>query len=306
MMRGIISILLLLLLLSACQKKGYLFTSFHEPADQGLRLLSSKDGKHWKDLDTILLKPSIGTQKVLRDPSMVLGGDRQFHLVWTSSWKNDKGFGYAASSDLIHWSDPKHLPVMEKESTTVNVWAPELFFDNDSDRYIIVWASCIPGRFERGMEADSNNHRLYYTTTKDFKQFSETKLFFDPGYSVIDAVIVKKGNLDYVLIFKDNTRPNRFIRIARSASPLGPWTSISEGLTDKFTEGPSVCKIGTKWFIYVDSYDKKKYVALSTNDFVHFKNEDEHIQVPIGHKHGTIVALPLHKWKQVMTSLQKK
>ena len=70
------------------------------------------------------------------------------------------------------------IPVMEHEPTTVNVWAPELFYDDEQKQYIIIWASCIPGRFERGIEEDSNNHRMYYTTTKDFKTFSVTQNFF--------------------------------------------------------------------------------------------------------------------------------
>ena len=100
---------------------------------------------HWKDLDTVLLKPDVGNQKVMRDPSIVQGPDGIFHLVWTSSWRGDKGFGYASSKDLIHWSEQQFIPVMEHEPTTVNVWAPELFYDDEGKQFIIIWASCIPG-----------------------------------------------------------------------------------------------------------------------------------------------------------------
>src|SRR5215831_11812135 len=190
MSRALVSISLVFIMAS-CSQKAWLFTSFHEPANAGLRMLYSYDGYHWKDLDTVLLKPEVGNQQVMRDPSMVLGPDGLFHLVWTSSWRGDKGFGYAESKDLIHWSKEQFIPVMEKEAGTVNVWAPEIFYDDESKQYIIVWASCIPGRFEKGMEEDSNNHRLYAVTTKDCKTFSDTWLFFDPHFSVIDATIVK-------------------------------------------------------------------------------------------------------------------
>ncbi len=140
-------------------------------------MLYSKDGYTWKDLDTVFMKPAIGNQKVMRDPSMVQGPDGIFHLVWTSSWKGDKGFGYASSKDLVHWSEQQLIPVMEHEPTTVNVWAPELFYDDEGKQFIIIWASTIPGRFERGIEEDSNNHRMYVTVTKDFKTFSP------PNYS---------------------------------------------------------------------------------------------------------------------------
>jgi hypothetical protein len=281
----------LLILLASCRSKAYLFTSFHEPADRGLRMLYSYDGKTWKNLDTVLLKPQVGNQKVMRDPSMVQGPDGTFHLVWTSSWRGDKGFGYASSKDLVNWSKERFIPVMDHESTTVNVWAPELFYDDEQKRYIIIWASCIPGRFEKGIEEDSNNHRMYYTITKGFQTFSETKLFLDPGFSVIDAVIVKRAKNDYVLVLKDNTRPERDIKVAFGSSPIGPWQNISKAFTDNFTEGPSVVKLKDKWLIYYDSYRKKIYEASATKDFIHFDNVSNKVKIPQGHKHGTIVTV---------------
>ena len=281
----------LLILLASCNSKAYLFTSFHEPADRGLRMLYSYDGKKWNDLDTVLLHPKVGNQKVMRDPSMVQGPDGTFHLVWTSSWRGDKGFGYASSRDLLHWSEERFIPVMNHEPTTVNVWAPELFYDDEQKQYIIIWASCIPGRFEKGLEEDSNNHRMYMTTTKDFRNFSDARLFLDAGFSVIDAVIVKRANKDYVLVLKDNTRPERDIKVAFSNSPIGPWQNISKAFTDNFTEGPSVVKVKNDWLIYYDSYRKKIYEASSTKDFIHFNNITNRVKIPEGHKHGTIVTV---------------
>ena len=281
-----------------------MFTSFHEPADAGLRMLYSYDGYKWNDLDTVLLQPQVGNQKVMRDPSMVQGPDGIFHLVWTSSWRGDKGFGYASSKDLIHWSEQKMIPVMQHEPTTVNVWAPELFYDNEQRRYIIIWASCIPGRFERGIEEDSNNHRMYYTVTKDFQTFSETKLFLDPGFSVIDAVIVKRAAKDYVLVLKDNTRPERNIKVAFADDPLGQWKNISKPFTDNFTEGPSVVKVKDDWLIYYDSYRKKIYEASATKDFIKFENVTNKIKIPEGHKHGTIIMIKKKALKRFLLKVR--
>jgi len=292
----------LLILLASCSSKAYLFTSFHEPADRGLRMLYSYDGYIWNDLDTVLLKPQVGNQKVMRDPSMVQGPDKTFHLVWTSSWRGDKGFGYASSKDLVHWSEERFIPVMQHEPTTVNVWAPELFYDDVQKQYIIIWASCIPGRFEKGMEEDSNNHRMYYTMTKDFQIFSDTKLFLDPKFSVIDAVIVKRTKKDYVLVLKDNTRLERDIKVAFADNPLGPWKNVSKAFTDNFTEGPSVVKVKDDWLIYYDSYRKKIYEASSTKDFIHFENITGKVKVPEGHKHGTIVKVK----KSIVSRLLKE
>ncbi len=295
----------LLIVLASCNNNAYLFTSFHEPADKGLRMLYSIDGKRWTDLDTVLLQPEVGNQKVMRDPSMVKGPEGTFHLVWTSSWRGDKGFGYASSKDLINWSKQRFISVMEYEPTTVNVWAPELFYDDVQKQYIIIWASCVPGRFEKGMEEDSNNHRMYFTTTKDFKTFSGTKLFLDPGFSVIDGVIVKRAANDYVLVLKDNTRPERDIKVAFADNPIGPWKNISKPFTDNFTEGPSVVKLGDEWLIYYDSYRKKIYETSATKDFIHFENATKKTRVPEGHKHGTIVPVTRKIVKQLKKNFQK-
>jgi hypothetical protein len=217
-----------------------------------------------------------------------------FRLVWTSSWRGDFGFGYASSTDLVNWSQQQLIDVMAFDTSTVNVWAPELFYDKPNNRYIIVWSSTIPGKFPKGEEEEKNNHRLYYTITTDFKSFSPAKLFFDPGYSCIDATIVKRGAKNYVLVFKDNTRPNRNLKVAFSESPLGPWRNISEPFTPAewgFCEGPTVVKRGSNYFIYFDAYSQKKFDAVETRDFKTFKPISSFIDLPQGHKHGTILTV---------------
>lgn len=301
MIKRIASIFLLMMFLASCNSKVYLFTSFHEPANEGLRMLYSKDGYHWKSIDSILLKPIAGKDKIMRDPSMVQGPDGTFHLVWTTEWKGGNGFGYASSKDLIHWSDQKYIPVMEKEPTVVNVWAPELFYDAVAKDFIIIWASTIPFRFEKGMEEENNNHRMYYITTKDFNTFSDTKLFLDPKFSVIDAVIVKEAENKYILVLKDNTRPERDIKVAFANNPIGPYENVSVSFTEKFTEGPAVAKVKDGWLIYYDVYQKKKFGASFTKDFKTFTNADSLINIPEGHKHGTIVQVKKKVLKQLVS-----
>jgi hypothetical protein len=317
----------LLLLLSSCggSKPIYMFTSFHEPATDGLRFLYSRDGYHWTDLGDTFLRPAVGgrptanaenlaigrppanngpsasgpvvrsAKPVMRDPSIAQGPDGVFHLVWTCGWEGDKGFGYASSRDLIRWSDERYIPVMEQEPATVNVWAPEIFYDADSARFIIVWASTIPHRFPRGEEPEDNNHRLYYTTTMDFKTFAPTALFLDPGFSAIDAMIVRRGGKElapgaapYVLVFKDNTRPQRDIKVAFSDKATGPYGNVSPAFTEPFTEGPTTTRVGRDWLIYFDMYRKKTFGAVKTRDFKTFTDISGQVSVPAGHKHGTI------------------
>ena len=272
---------------SASAKDIYVSTSFHEPANEGLRFIYSYDGINWNPIEGTFLAPKVGNQKVMRDPSIVKGPDGTFHLVWTSSWRGDKGFGYASSKDLIHWTEERFINVMD-DPTTVNVWAPELFYDDVKRQYMIIWASCIPGKFPDGLEDHNNNHRLYYTTTKDFKTFSKAKLLIEPGFSSIDATMVKRGNNDYVMVLKDNTRKQRNIKVAFAKSPYGPWSEASESFTDMFCEGPSTAYVDGWYYIYYDSYRQKIYGAHRTKDFKTFEDRTGSVKFPVGHKHGTV------------------
>ena len=297
--------LVLVVLLSSCNSKAYLFSTFREPATEGLRLAYSYDGYHWTDFDTSFLKPKLDSN-VMRDPSIAQGPDGTYHLVFTSAWKGTKTFGYASSKDLIHWSEQKTIPVMQYEPTTVNVWAPEIFYDDEGEQFIIIWASTIPFRFEKGLEDENNNHRMYYTTTKDFVSFSDTKLFIDPGFSVIDCVIVKRGKNDYVLVLKDNTRPMRNIKVAFANNPLGPYSKASEPFSPNFTEGPTIAKVKDDYIIYYDQYRDKIYGAMKTKDFKTFTDVTKEVALPQGHKHGTIFTIKKTSLKKLLSEVNRR
>lgn len=269
----------------------YLFTSFRGNGEDGLRLLVSEDGYHWNQLAEQLLKPCVGPSRLMRDPSMIYGPDGTFHLAWTTGWRGDRGFGYASSRDLVHWSEQRFIPVMAHEPSTVNVWAPELFYDAANEQFVICWASTIPGRFPDNLEPRDNNQRMYYTTTRDFNSFAPTRLFFDPAFSIIDCTIahVDPG---YVLVLKDNSRPQRDLRVAFGESPVGPWHDVSQPFTEKFTEGPTVLRIGDDWLIYFDVYQRGIYGAVKTRDFKTFVDVTRDVAFPAGHKHGTALKAP--------------
>lgn len=273
--------------MTSSAKDIYVSTSFHEPANEGLRFIYSYDGIHWDSIKGTFLTPNVGDQKVMRDPSIVRGPDGTFHLVWTSSWRKDRGFGYSSSKDLIHWTEQRFIEVM-KDTSTVNVWAPELFYDDVKRQYMVVWASCVPGKFPDYIEDHRNNHRLYYVTTKDFKTFSDAKLLIDPDFSCIDATLVKRGKNDYVMVLKDNSRKQRNIKVAFAKSPYGPWSKASEPFTESFTEGPSTAFVNGWYYIYYDSYRHKIYGAHRTKDFIHFQDQTGTVKFPVGHKHGTV------------------
>lgn len=288
---GIWAVAVLISTVARADDEICLFTSFRGNGEDGLRFMFSEDGYRWQNVPGTFLKPRVGASKLMRDPSLVRGPDGTFHLVWTTGWQRDQGFGYASSKDLVSWSEQRFIPVMAHEPATLNVWAPELFYDEPNERFIIYWASTIPGRFPDHLEPRDNNQRMYYTTTRNFKEFTPTTLFFDPGFSVIDCTIVRDGDR-YVLVLKDNTRPQRNLRVAFGDSPLGPWRHVSEPFTQQFTEGPTVLKIGEEWIIYFDAYREGIYGAVKTRDFKSFSDITKEVAFPEGHKHGTVLRVP--------------
>lgn len=282
----LISALTLLLAACATQRSIYLSTSFREPADEGLRYICSRDGYRFEPIGGVWLKPEVGTQRVMRDPSVAEGPDGTFHLVWTSSWHDDYGIGYAQSRDLIHWTGQRHIELMrEYDTATRNVWAPELFYDRERREFVIVWASAIEGRFD-------STQRLYCATTRDFRRFSSPELFYDPGYNSIDGAVLQRGEGDYVLAVKDNRKPGHSnIHVAFGPTPRGPWSRESEPLTPEWAEGPTWARVGEEWLIFFDLYRQYRFGAVKTRDFKTFTDVTGEIRIPRGHKHGTILMI---------------
>ena len=304
---------LLLLFLTSCSTTRkvtghpddvYVFSYFKNNGEDGLHLAYSNDGYQWTSLnnDKSLLKPQVGVDKLMRDPCIIRGADGKFHMVWTVSW-NEKGIGYASSDDLVHWSTQQYLPVMEHEAATLNAWAPEIFYDRKKKEYLVFWASTIPGRFPETANAgdEKYNHRMYYVTTKDFKKFSETKLFYNQGFNVIDATIQQEGNR-YVMFLKDETRnpPQKNLRVAFSEAAEGSYGKPSAPITGNYwAEGPTVLRIGNEWMVYFDKYTQHLYGAVKSTDLVNWTDISDKINFPKGTRHGTALAITKREFEKL-------
>ena len=283
----------------------YVFSYFKDNGQDGLHLAYSNDGYHWTALkkDSSFLKPTVSKDKLMRDPCIIKGADGKFHMVWTVSW-NDTGIGYASSADLIHWSDQQFIPVMKDEPTARNCWAPEIFYDAAKKIYMIYWATTIPGRFAAGDTAgdDKYNHRMYYTTTKDFKTFGKTALLYDKGFNVIDATIQKDGQ-QYVMFLKDETKKpaQKNIRIATSKNLTSGYSNPSEPITGKYwAEGPTVLKAAGKWIMYFDKYTQHKYGALESTDLKTWTETSDQLVMPAGIRHGTVFTVTPAELKKLL------
>ncbi|MFT2007175.1 glycoside hydrolase family 43 protein [Pontibacter sp. 13R65] len=277
---------------AASEEEVYLFSYFKGNGD-GLHLAYSTDGYNWQALknDSIFLRPAAGKDKLMRDPCIIRGGDGKFHMVWTVSW-NERGIGYASSSDLLNWSEQQYVPVMEHEPGARNTWAPEITYDDKTKEYMIYWATTITGLYPetQSNEESAYNHRMYYVTTKDFKTYSDTRLLYEPGFNVIDATIVKDKNR-FVMFLKDETREpaQKNLKVAFADNLTGPYSVAGPPITGNYwAEGPTTLKLGDTWIVYFDKYRDKAMGAVQSQDLQNWTDISDKISFPKGMRHGSI------------------
>jgi hypothetical protein len=282
--------------------EAYVFSYFTGNGADGLHLASSDDGLRFTALQggRSFLTPAVGG-KLMRDPSITAGPDGTYHMVWTSGWW-DRGIGIAHSKDLVTWSAQEWLPVMEHEPKALNCWAPEIFHDEPTGQYLIFWATTIPGRFTEteafGDETKEKgarlNHRIYSVSTRDFREYTKASLFYDEGFNVIDATLVRDGER-YALVVKDETRypeAKKHLRIAFGPRAAGPFSAASPPVSPDWVEGPSMLRVAGRWMLYFDEYTRKRYGAARSADLRNFDQITEGLEFPAGARHGSVFTAP--------------
>ena len=284
----------LLLAQSAQAASAYLFTGFKGNGEDGVYFAISNDGLKWDLLNAG--KPFVPARQpgeLMRDPQIARGPDGDFQMVWTWSWNLPAAIGHSSSHDLLHWSEHRMLDVMAKQPTAHNVWAPETYYESDQKRWLIIWSSTVPKDPTSTKASNLRDHRIWSTTTPDFTTFSDPRIFFDPGFSVIDATILSTGG-DYRLLFKDEREEplKKFIQSAAGTSLEGPWSDIGPPITESWNEGPSVLKVGDDYILYFDHYrTPQHYCAMRSSDLVHWSDITAQLSFPKGLRHGSFLAI---------------
>jgi hypothetical protein len=288
----------LLLTPSLFASDWYLFTSFRGNGETGVYLALSPDGKKWTPLNDD--KPWVKVEHdgmLMRDPWLGKGPDGTWHMLWTWGWTSAEAgglkIGYSSSKDLATWTEQREISLLQNEPTAKNAWAPEAAWDAAKKQWVIFWATTIPGRFPdtEGTGDNGYNHRIYATTTKDWRTFTPAKVWFDPGFNCIDSTVVHDGSR-WIMVFKDERKTplKKNLRLAFADSPEGSWSGISEPFTEAWNEGPTAIRIGGYWWIYFDHYQKPQhYGAMRTRDWKTFEDMTSQVSFPAGQRHGTVV-----------------
>ncbi len=296
----------------------FLLPYFLGNGETGIYMAYSRDGLNFKWLHggkVILAAPKWDDESLTRDPSIIYHNGL-FHMVWTTSWKS-RSIGYASSSDLLHWSEPKKIDVWGSFTAVENTWAPEVHWDPEQEEYLILWSSTTDRELrdnDGSKDLHGHDHRPYAVRTRDFRTFSKPKLFYhsEPEISLIDPFIAHddRGTASceddrWVMVIKNEMaaeQGGKNLRLVFSKKMQGPYNTklgppiVGAGtdIVDSMGEGPSLFKYKNLWYLYWDAPGSKYSYCLATSrNLVDWTNRCEEMSLPTRQmRHGTVLVVP--------------
>jgi hypothetical protein len=272
--------------------------SYFTAEAEALHLAVSADGCRFTAVNggAPVLRSTGGTG-VLRDPFIGPGPDGMFHLLATDGWASHAVL-HSVSADLGTWSAPELIPVMAQVPGGHNAWAPEFFYVPDRRCYQLIWSSVVepggPGS-SRDWQNTGQNHRIWGCLTEDFRSYSPARLFFDPGYPVIDATVAYDGGR-FLMAFKDERGVNelstghKHIELTTFTKLGGPFEQVIGPVSPAPVEGPALFRRDGEWVLIFDHFLEGRYGAVASRDAVTWETAD--IQVPAGARHASVLTLP--------------
>jgi hypothetical protein len=255
--------------------------------DETLHLAWSHDGLHWTPLND---NRSVLPDLFVRDPFVARGPDGLFHLVGTGGGDR-RGLVYTRSADLLNWEPPRTVPVMASVERARNVWAPEWLWDEGSAEYFVYWSSSFG---EHGWD----DSRIWCARTPDWETWTTPRVLFDPGYTVIDATIVRGDDGRFYMAFKDERFGHkhggefRFIKVSVSDKLSGPYETVTDAVTPRLTEGPAVFRPapGGPWHLVCDHCMANGYGAFASDDLLSWRPVED-AAFPYAARHGSVLAV---------------
>lgn len=294
---------------------GYLFTYFTgEGTADGeqirFALSDGNDPLHWRELNggAPVLVSGVGERGV-RDPFILRSSNgRRFYQIATDlriygsgDWDGAQRHGSRSivvweSADLVRWSAPRLARVAPEAAG--NTWAPEATYDPALGAYVVYWASKL---YDNAGHTGDTYNRMLYATTKDFRTFTDARVWIDRGWSVIDSTVIRHEGT-YHRISKDERSADasnpygKFVFQERSSKLTSTsWQPVREGIgygAMERGEGPLVFKSNTeeKWYLFIDEYGGRGYLPFETTDLAaaDWKLVAGH-QLPASPRHGTVL-----------------
>ena len=291
------------ILLKKKQPDPLIYAYYTGDGGSGLHLAWSSDGYKWQQVrgGKSILKSDIGDY-VMRDPHLSQTPDGMYHLVWATG-TNRRDLGYAYSKNLLEWSAQRLIPVMEKDTLVLNAWGPEMVYNSDNQKFMMMWASTVPGKFkdtDKQLDSLPNglhyNHRIYRKFTTDLKEWSATELFYDPGFNCTDPTIVADSGRNMMFVKDETNLPKNVqknIRMTTCGSITGAYSpTVSLVSRRTHAEGPTATRLDTNFIVYYYKTKLRKMGAMVTRDFKKWKEVSDSLSFPKGVRHGSVLRIP--------------
>lgn len=309
---------------------GYMFSYFTgEGTANGEQvyfgLSKGNDPLHWRELNggSPVLTSTLGEQG-LRDPFIIRSpeGDKFYQIAtdlriygngnWDAAQRTgSKSIMVWESTDLVNWTDQRLVKV--SPDTAGNTWAPEAYYDHGLGAYVVFWASKIYAEDDPNHTGSTYN-KMMYTTTRDFRTFSEPKVWVDPGYSVIDSTVVAHQGT-YYRFTKDernntsSTPCSKFIIEEKATSLLDlGWDFVAECIgkgSINQGEGPTIFKSNTeeKWYLFIDEFGGRGYVPFESTDLESgVWTMSTNYELPARPRHGTVLPVTQAEYDRLLAS----
>lgn len=306
----------------------YLFTHFKEkitPDGEQVYFGVSRDGLNWEKVNdgNPILTATLG-EKGCRDIEIVrlhTGGfvilttdlcvayryDENLRLDWSNiNSTGSKCLRMWKTDDLVHFSEEKLVHFGRDDFGCM--WAPEVFFDEENEEYLIHWGSTVA-------EDNFKHMSIYCSTTKDFETFSEPKLFFTKKNEILDTHIAKIGDT-YHMFYKNAHNPPMNMH-ATSKNLYGPFEHDAEfeKYMDEEVYWPGSYEAPTtftlpdgRWCLMLDFFgcekEKMGYVPFVSNTpgDAHFERRPELVSFPYGYKHGGVIEITDEEYERLLNA----
>lgn len=309
---------------AAAPYEGYAFSYFTASSIPGEKIyFAASRGNNalkWDELNNgqPVLESTMG-EMGLRDPFLIRSpeGDRFFLIATDLSigrngdWDRSQRTGSRylevwESTDLKTWSAQRH--VLISPPTAGNTWAPEAYWDEDLQQYVVFWASKLYAENDPNHTGSTYN-RMLYATTRDFVTFSEPQIWQDRGESRIDSTVIREDG-HYYRFTKDEggggTGCSDIIQetadqLTAVDLPGNPAWAMQDSCIGRdagtgAVEGPTVFKAnpgdtsGNDFYLFVDEYGGRGYIPLGTDDLTQPNWQVPAVyDLPGSPRHGTVI-----------------